>query len=101
MGDETVDVVDGDGEADAGVGAGGAVDGGVDADDAAGAIEERAAGVAGVDSGVGLDDAADGAAGDEFDLAAKTKNNTNDKNLVESKGVADRVDALADEEVFR
>src|SRR5215208_406110 len=52
---DALDLVDRDGEADAGVRAALTRDLGVDADDAALRVQQRAAGVAGVDRGVGLD----------------------------------------------
>jgi hypothetical protein len=70
---------------------------GVDADQPAGGVEQRAAGVAGVDGGVGLDHAADGAAVEGLDLAVQRADDAGGQRLVQAEGVADGVDALADD----
>jgi len=94
--------VDGDGKADAGgllgaaVGVGG--DEGGDADDLAARVEERAAGVAGVDGGVGLDGVFDLVAGGHGD-GADSGDNAAGHGPAEAEGVADGIDALADDEV--
>src|SRR5678809_1453213 len=60
FGNDPLDGVYGDGETDASIGAGGAVDRGVDADQAPAGIEQRTTRVTGVDGSVGLDDVPDG-----------------------------------------
>src|SRR5262249_58363982 len=68
---DAVDRVHRDGEADAGAGAGRAVDRGVHAHEPAAAVEERAAGVAGVDGGVRLYRVVDRRVRDALDGAAE------------------------------
>src|SRR5690606_14977566 len=96
---DAIDGVDRDGKTDAGVGAGGAVNGGVDPDEPAGAVEERPAAVARIDGRVGLDDALDGPLGDALDLAPQAADDAGGESLIQAKGIADGVDLLTDEKV--
>ena len=95
LGDHPVDRVRRDGEADAGVGAGGADDGRVDADQPAAAVEQRPSRVARVDRRVGLDGVADRLPGLGLDLAPEGADHARGEALVEAERVADGEDLLA------
>jgi hypothetical protein len=96
LGDDAVDGVDGDGEADAGADAAGGIDRGVDADESSRAVEQRAAGVAGIDRGVGLDDVFDRASGDGLDRSPSAAEHAGGERLIEAERVADREGFLTD-----
>jgi hypothetical protein len=98
---DAVDRVDGDGKADAGVGAGGGEDGGVDPDDAAGGVEQGPARIAGIDRGVGLDHVGDLAARRGRQAAGQRADHARRQGLVEAEGVADGESRLAHLEVRR
>jgi len=87
--------VDRNGEADAGSGAGGRVDGGIDADDFAARIDQRAAGVAAVDGGVGLNGFIDegGLAG--LHGATDGANDASGQRALETEWIADGENFLA------
>src|SRR5882762_6666362 len=88
--------VDGNGEADAGGGAAGRVNGGIDADDFAARIDERATGIAAVDGGVGLNGFVDegGLAG--LHGAANGADYAGGERALEAEGIADGENLLAD-----
>ena len=96
LGDERLDDVGGDGEADADVAALGAVllpvwICGVHADHLPVGVEQRAARVAGVQRGVGLDGAGDGRAVGRLEVALQRGDDPGRERVVEPEGVADRV----------
>src|SRR3989339_948091 len=90
--DDIIGNLGGNGEADADVAAGAAVDGGIDPDHLTLEIEERAAGIAGIDGCVGLDEAVIGAVAQGSTLAA---DNPGGNGLFEAEGVADGHDPVA------
>ena len=63
--------------------------------------ESSPSGPPGVDRGIGLDDVTDDAARRALDLPVDAAHDARGERLVEAEGVADREDALADEQVVR
>src|SRR5207248_10256889 len=96
---DAADVVDGDGEADAGRRARGADDGRVDADEPAAAIQERSARVARIDGRVGLDHAFQLAAVVAFDLPAQGADDAARERVIQAERIADGEDLLADQKL--
>ena len=90
-----------DREADAVISAGVALDLRRDADHLAGEVEQRAAGVAVVDRGVGLDRALDRRVVGRADLTIERADDAARDGAVEPERVADRDDAVADDERAR
>ena len=88
--------VDRHGEAQALAAAGGGLDAFVDADDVAGGVDQGAAGVTGIDRGVGLDGVQDGGAALRTEVAVDGRDDPRSERELESQGVADRYDGLAD-----
>ena len=101
IGHDPVDRVDRNREADTGRSTARTVDQGVDTDQPARAVEQRSTRIAGVDGSVSLNDVFDRRLIARRDGPADGADDTRREGLIETEGIADREDGLADEEVLR
>src|SRR6516164_8087195 len=99
--DDIVDRVDGHGEPDTRKRPAGAHDHGIDADQTAAAVKQRTTGVSRVDGRIGLNYVFDGAPRHRLDGAVERADHAGGQRVVQSEGIADGEDFLADFQVVR
>ena len=98
--DDAIDGIHGNGKPDPRVGSGRAVDGRVDSDQSTGAVEQRAARVARVNRRVRLNHALDLATVASANFALEPTDDTGRQRLVETERIPDRIDILADDQIY-
>ena len=101
FGDDAAHRIDGNRETDSRRYARRTVDRRVDADQTAGAVEQGAAGISWIDRRVGLNHPLDRPPRQRFDFAIKRADHAGGKRLVETEGITDGINTLANLQVFR